>query len=343
MSHELDSTNGVTSFVTARKPAWHRLGTVFPTVLTAEEALREAHLADWNVRKLPVTATEVTEDGVEILDVPGFQAVARTNPITGKTQILGAVGDGYVHVQNESQVEFLQTLLDESGAFIETAGALRGGRQVFFTCKLPTTMLIGGVDEMSLYMAALNGHDGSMAFKSICTPVRIVCANTQHAALSQARQSWSRRHTTNAMAAIAEARKTLQLSWKFGETFRAEAERMIQTTLNDGEFDAIVKRLYGDVTDDDSPLQERRKIERLDVMHGLFSDAETQKNIRGTRWAAYQAISEYEDWMTPVRAGDDGMDMRRALRAVDGKGVQLKEKAFSLLSVPDTSSVLMLG
>lgn len=342
MPHELDRTDGVTSFVTARQSAWHGLGTVFSTVLTAEEALREAHLDGWDVRKLPVTASEVTEDGVEILDVPRFQAVARTNPINRKTEILGAVGDGYQHVQNEEQVEFLQTLVDESGAFIETAGALRGGRQVFFTCKMPETMTIGGVDEVALYLAALNGHDGSMAFQAIATPVRIVCANTQHAALRQAKQRWSRRHTANAATAIAEARQTLQLTWKFAESFQREAEKMIQETLTLGKFEEIIKGVYGDVQESDSRLQVARKNHRRDQLSELFADAATQQNIRGTRWAAYQAIGEYEDWKTPVRDGGDGMDARRALRAVDGKGVQIKEKAFSLLSVPEPQ-LLALG
>lgn len=57
MAHELDINDGVASFVTARVPAWHQLGTVFPTVLTPEQALQEAHLAGWNVRKLEMSAS----------------------------------------------------------------------------------------------------------------------------------------------------------------------------------------------------------------------------------------------------------------------------------------------
>lgn len=339
MSHELDITNDIASFVTARKPAWHRLGTVFPTLLTAEEALREAHLADWNVRKLPLQAVEMDENGVGTHDVERFYAAARTNPVTGKTQILGTVGEGYQHVQNEEQVAFLQALVDESGAFIETAGALRGGRQVFVTCKLPQAMTIGGTDQVDLYLSALNGHDGSMAFRTIASPVRIVCANTQHAALHTAKQTWSHRHTRNAAQAIEEARQTLQLGWKYAQGFEAEAERMIQQSLADAEFEKIIVRLYGEPDEaKDSPLQARRKIERLDVIRGLYHDAATQQGIRGTNWGAYQAVGEYEDWFAkvkaPATASDADRDARRALRAIDGDGVTKKEHAFQLLRVP---------
>lgn len=335
MAHELDITNDQASFVSARKPAWHRLGTVFPTLLTMEQALTEAHLADWNVRKLPLQAIELSEDGVSTMELGDFRASARTNPITGKTEVWSPVGKNYVHVQNEEQVAFLQALVDESGAFIETAGALKGGRQVFFTCKMPETMLIGGVDRIDLYLAALNGHDGSMAFRGIATPVRIVCANTQHAALQSAVQSWSRRHTTNAKASIEEARKSLQLTFTYAEAFEAEAERMIQQAMTDAAFESIIEKVFGKPDEaKDSDLQQRRKIERLDVVRGLFHDAETQANIRGTNWAAYQAIGEYEDWFAKVRGADEDKDARRALRAVDGKGVQVKERAFDLLRIP---------
>lgn len=66
MPHELDSTNNVVSFA-ARSDAWHRLGQIVGHAMTAEEALREAHLANWNVRKMPLQVPrepEITEDGV---------------------------------------------------------------------------------------------------------------------------------------------------------------------------------------------------------------------------------------------------------------------------------------
>ena len=57
----------------------------------------------------------------------------------------------------------LNHLVDASGASFDTAGSLRGGRQVFVTMCLPETILIGGVDELDLFIAALNSHDGNSA------------------------------------------------------------------------------------------------------------------------------------------------------------------------------------
>ena len=49
--------------------------------------------------------------------------------------------------------------------------------------RLPQHLSIGGTDRVDLNIAALNSHDGTSAFRLLVTPVRVVCANTQHAAL----------------------------------------------------------------------------------------------------------------------------------------------------------------
>ncbi|MFE4394551.1 MULTISPECIES: hypothetical protein [Streptomycetaceae] len=42
--------------------------------------------------------------------------------------------------------------------------------------------------------------------------------------------------------------------------------------------------------------------ERRDRPHHLFAEADTQDNIRGTRWAALQAVVEFEDYFRTVKA-----------------------------------------
>ncbi|MEU9713878.1 DUF932 domain-containing protein [Streptomyces sp. NPDC047976] len=92
-------------------------------------------------------------------------------------------------VQDEEHAEFLNHLVDESGAHFETAGSLRGGRQVFLTMKLSRSMTTGRSDAVDLYIAAFNSHDGSSAFRTVVTPVRVMYANTLRAALRDGRSS----------------------------------------------------------------------------------------------------------------------------------------------------------
>lgn len=171
MAHELDSTNNVVSFANSRPDAWHRLGQSVNHTMTAREALEAAHLAGWNVRKMPLqVALEpvVTADGVSTpapLSVPDHYATVRDNPIVpGRIDVLGVVGSKYEPLQNEASCDLLNALTDQGGAVFETAGALRGGRETFVTMKLPEAMTFDGVDgskdRTEFYLAALNSHDG---------------------------------------------------------------------------------------------------------------------------------------------------------------------------------------
>ena len=89
MAHNLDQiAEGIHSFVSARENAWHRLGTVLESTFTAEEAMTHAHLGGWNVRKLPLTATQmdIKCDGLsyEILEKALAQAKAGREHILGE-------------------------------------------------------------------------------------------------------------------------------------------------------------------------------------------------------------------------------------------------------------------
>lgn len=348
MSHDLDTTDGITSFVTARQPAWHRLGTVFDTEMTVAEALDAAHLAGWNVRKIPllgretVEDVEITGDGVtattRTVDVTesNWRLAVRDNPITGAVESFGPVGRNFVHVQNEEHGEFLETLLDMSGArFLTTAGALKGGAQVFYCAKLPETMLIGGVDRTDLYITAMNGHDGSMAFGVIASPVRVVCANTQAAAIRSAAQKWTTRHTKGAPSAIAAAREGLDLVHRFDAAFEAEAERMIQEQLTLAEFDKITAGLFDvKAPEDESPRERTYRENRANILHTIWH-GDTVANIADTRYAGYNVITEYVDHYAIARGkSEDAQAAGRAYSALLDRGATLKSRAFDAFRVP---------
>jgi phage/plasmid-like protein (TIGR03299 family) len=329
MAHEIDTTNGVSSFVSAREPAWHRLGTVLDHRFTAEEAMAAAHLGGWNVRKAPLTA--LTDDG--IMEVPREYASIRTNPVTGRVDILGVVGESYTPIQNEAHAELLNTLVDESGAHFETAGALRGGRETFVTMKMPETMRLGpSGDALDVYLSALNSHDGRSAFRFLVTPVRIVCANTQEAAIGAAKASFSIRHTVNAPNLVGEARDAMGLTFAYVDAFEREAEAMIARTLQDAELAAFADRLFRVNDAPSARIEKARRLHAVEVLR-LGRHSETLGDVKGTAWGAYQAVTEYVDHVMPVRGG--GVDQRdaRAVRTLSGEGASTtKLRAFALLA-----------
>ena len=331
MAHDLETWfDGTASFISAREHAWHRLGTVLPAEFDAAQAMSRARLGGWNVRTMALqTAPVLSDDGVfGAMAVPDQFATVRTNPVSGDVDVLGVVGRGYTVIQNEEHADLLNRIVDEGGAHFETAGSLRGGRSVFLSMKLPGTMNIGGIDPVELYLIALNSHDGTSAFRLLVSPVRVVCANTQALALRRAQSSFSIRHTSGAKGNIAQAREALGLTFKYAEVFEREAEQMIQASLTNAQFGQIIGKLWA--TESESKRSATITANRADVLTGLFADAPTNANIRGTRWAGYQAITEYLDHFAPVQSGTDTARAERV--ATGGTVTTVKTRAFEMLA-----------
>ena len=332
MAHQIETQGHQAAALFARVDPWHRLGTtVAGQAFTAEDAMTLGHLGGWRVRKVPLTAAETSADGVTTMDVPGF-ATVRTNPFTGAPEALGVVGAGYTPLQNEEHADFLNTLADASGAVFDTAGSLRGGRQVFVTMRLPQHLSIGGTDRVDLNIAALNSHDGTSAFRVLVTPVRVVCANTQHAALRDHVSSWSIRHTRNAKAAVQAARDSLGLTFAYVEAFQAEAERLIDTATTDAQFFDLVANLFG-TPENDAPARLRRAhTQRHQILARLWHDADTQTGIKGTAWGAYQTVTEYVDHYAPVRTRHDPATARAVRLLTTEEPARLKARAWAALT-----------
>ncbi|MBN3459772.1 DUF945 domain-containing protein [Mycobacterium sp. DSM 3803] len=346
MAHELDSTRGVYSFANSQTDAWHRLGQSVGHAMTGQEAMEAAHLAHWNVRKMPLVIPRepvITADGVTTpppIPVPDMFATVRDNPIVaGQIDYLGVVGGKYTPVQNEASCAVLDALTDESGAHFETAGALRGGRETFLTMKLPKTMTFeghdGSKDRTDWYLAALNSHDGSSKFRLLLTSVRIVCANTQAAAIDGAVSTYGIAHTGSAHVAIQQARTALKLAWRYMDAFETEAASLYAAPMDIDEVRHFATRLLKADDKDASATARRGRQEQANGIVKLWTSSPTVAPIGGTRWAAYNAVTEYLDHVQPVRGArtNRAASDTRALRAVTpGSSAQaLKVAAFRML------------
>ncbi|MCM4078259.1 DUF932 domain-containing protein [Paractinoplanes hotanensis] len=329
MPHELETfSDGTTAFASARLSAWHQLGTVTQHTMKAEEIMAAAQLGDWGVRTIPTVGIDIV-DGFEVrIPADDRRMTVRRNPVTGATEYLGIVGTDYTVVQNEQCAEMLDRLVDQvGGAHFETAGSLRRGKSVFVTLKLPNAMEIAGVDRMDLYLIGTTSHDGTAALRVDASPIRVVCANTQRAAFAHAVGHYTFRHTSNVNSQISQAREALGLMWKYMETFEQAAERMLNEALTMREFEKIVDQVWP-VKDNASEKTQRNAKERLGTLKYLIREADTQKAIAGSRWAGYQAITEYLDHFQPAKD-----ETARANRVLTGTTGELKLTAFDLLKV----------
>lgn len=315
MAHNLDTTNGQTSFVSAREDAWHSLGTVLPDAFTAEQAMEHGLLGGWDLRKTPLT----TEVGGQKIIVPRQYAVVRNNPVVRKQiDVMGVVGEAYTVIQNEELAGLLNALVDESGAHFETAGAIDGGRKVFITMKLPGNIRVGGVDRVDNYIAAMTSHDGSTSTQLMVTPVRVVCENTLNMAFSNHSNMFRVRHTVGAhKILIQQAREALDFTFDYLEEFQSQADQLINTTMTQMQFEELITREFG--APKDAPASTVTRTEnKLDEMTQLFADAHTHEGVRNTAWAGLNALTEWYDHFSPVRgtsagANEEELRSRKAL------------------------------
>lgn len=329
MSHELDITGGTAFFADSRNDAWHQLGQQVDRTMTAAEALEYAHLARWNVRKMPAWTSD--EDGNLIPMVNRF-ATVRTNPITQDTEYLGDVGSRYQVIQNEELVNFMDALVDESGAHFETAGSLRGGTQVFATLKVPSYMTFngkGGVqDRTDLYIAVMNSHDGCGLLGVMITPVRVVCANTQAAAIASAKSRWAVRHTAGALNAIEEARQALNMSFAYGDAFAEEMQKLIDHEVEIEEAERLINSIFAVEEAETEKARNGRLDNAAQVMTGL--NLKTVIGFEDTRYGLYNAVTEWVDHRMEVKEGVIGAPAEGLILGSSYR--ELKERAFTILS-----------
>ena len=321
MAHEIETfTDGTAALFTARQDAWHRLGTVTTDCLTAQQVMDVAYLGDWDVRKEQIQAVE---SGAV---VPNKWATTRRHPKTGRREVLGMVGSSYQVVQNEQACALLDFIVDETGAHFETAGSLRGGREVFVTMKLPDTMRVAGVDTMDLYLAMCTSHDASRLGRVLCTPVRIVCANTQAAAFANNVGEYTFRHSGDIEGKLTDVREALHLVPVYLDQFQEEAEKMIDKQLAWDQLQRIADELWP-LGDDDPEAAFLKKMARERDLKYLFEESPTQDTIRGTAWGGYQAITEWLDHKQPAKS-----DYHRANKVLaDGTVTATKKRAFDLI------------
>ena len=350
MAHELDTTDGVTSFADSRTrtingvevtDAWHRLGTPVGHLMTVDEALDAAHLRGWDVRKEPLVANVETEDGsVLALPVPDRHAVIRTNPVNQKAEALGVVGNRWTPFQNEDTTALLSAIVDEGGAHIETAGALRGGRDTFVTMKLPDSMefrspTTGELDVTELYINVLNNHTGEYPLRGLISPVRIVCANTQRMAEGAARSTVSLRHTGDPKARLAEIRALLGLTFAYRDTFVEQCETLIARSVDNVVVLEVIEDVFGVNAATTEKQAEGRKETALTVLDN-YLNSPTVAPFMGTAFGVYNAVTEYLDHQAPLAGGklltEEEAAIRRAQRTLQSVDLgTMKANAMSAL------------
>jgi hypothetical protein len=154
------------------------------------------------------------------------------------------------------------------------------------------------------------------------------CSNTERFGLRDAATKWTVRHTTNAPERVQEARKTLGLSLKYAEAFKAEEEKLAQTEIEIREFEALMADLWPEP--DEPTLRQRNRIaRRKDGLRETFA-TETRRAGR-TAYAAERAVTGWLDNAAPRSVTGDRLAAARATAVLEDADGALKSRAHQRL------------
>jgi phage/plasmid-like protein (TIGR03299 family) len=324
MPEDLAVINGEVAMAYAGDTPWHRLGTRMSSTADVAEALAAAHL-NWKVVLKPLFYLDEAQEPVY---VKSRRAVVRDVD----EMLLGTVGSDYAPVQNADAFGILADACQHFGVTIESAGALGAGAQTWMLAKLPHSIEPVEGDEVRGYFLVRNGHDGSVAYEAIPTPIRVVCQNTLNAALDHAGgahtlrgRAFRLKHTTNVNQRLEQVKNLVNNLIKAmnqtGETF-ATLARAKMTPQQVAEY---IKSVLPDQGDKPSAkLQQKRKDIGMLVWAAPGAELAGADGDGATAWAAYNAVCAYIDHVRPAQAKNAKAILRADQSALFGSGLALK-------------------
>lgn len=321
MPHEIDTTTGRAAAMFVGTPAWHGLGTVIEKAATSRDAIKLAGL-DWTVEQWPLHATD--PDSWNTVNAADHLANVRTDT----KSVLGVVGKGYHVFQNREAFDFFDSIVGDKLAMYETAGSLKGGRRVWMLASIPKEYRAGRDDLIKPYVLLVNSHDGSTALRMIPTTIRVVCQNTLNLALSHAgSEGIAIRHRPSLDDRVREARQKLGVIAARFDQFDDELHAMLNTAMTGSRLNDYFDDLLPSAGTD---RQEKSRVETLAAFNGNFeNETNTLPGVRGTAWAAYNAVSEWADHQRKFRGKSAQAKAENRLSSVwFGASNTLKQRAY---------------
>ena len=320
----INELTGQAAFFSANgKPAWHQLGQVLDSPLTAKEAIKEAQL-DYYVAKVP-------------LYLPNSQQaenVFATMRMDTQQQ-LGVVGNRYEVVQNKDAFKFFDPIVDRNEAIYETGGALGNGEKVWIMAKLPDHFYVPGTssdDTIETYIVLFNTHDASYPVTAFTTDVRVVCNNTLMFALRGATNKVTIRHTASAEESLKEAHKILGITNKLNEELTDIWAEMARTEVNDKMIESYLDTILPipESSEEEEKKRNAPKIKRFrtEVIESFVAGAgQDMPGVRNTVYGLYNGTTYWLDHVKNYRNGIDG----RLKGIWIGSGADLRQKSFDTL------------
>lgn len=292
---------------------------------TAEDVIIKAGL-DWEVAKCPLVAKMPFDGTIDMMSHPVEESFVRGSDLyrdcpnayatyrTDKNIPLGIVKEKYTEVQNIDAFSFFNNAIGRDKAIWQTAGFFGNGERIFVSAKLPDSIYVNGQDPVDNYLVFTTSHDGSSGVKILFTPIRVICENTLNAAIKNATNYVSFRHTASVHKNIDSAIELLGICKEKTEFLSEQYEAMSKLKLSDKDVNKYFLDLI--LTENEkfalyetghTPEQLIAKnwqavedsgisMKKVNVLHNMreyYEIGPGQKQYLGTGWGAYNAVTGY--------------------------------------------------
>ena len=308
------------SYAVKGVPWSNGIGTNVEDCTTTSDVMTKAGL-DWRVAKCSLLAempvfgnTSVNNEGfvhgtANYVECPNAYAIYRTD----KNIPLGIVKERYTPVQNIDAFSFFDNAIGKDKAIWQTAGCFGYGQRVYVSAKLPKKIFVEG-DVIDNYLVFITSHDGSIGVKILYTPIRFICSNVLNAAIKEASNYISFRHTKSVHDNLSIASEILAMTNHKIENIAVEFNRMKKIKMSDAQAQAVFANVV--LTEDEQykitltghTVQQivlrdwraindagisMKKVNVLSEMNNYYFSGVGQKEIIGTGYGVYNAINGY--------------------------------------------------
>lgn len=218
------------------------------------------------------------------VEAQGYYYIIRTDTL----DILGQCKGRFVPLQNSVLVEIAQPLLDQKRAAIDTIGSFDNGARVWILLKLIGFGHNITVDDyIEHYLLLMNGHDASTSIQMGIIPFRLACTNMLHKVGGHMEKF---KHTETAEEMVKYFHQKLLEYIKQIPDHMKELRSLVEINCDRDQFIVYARKIFFPNKKGDLPTRSGNIINRL---VDLFEKGRGQHLVRGTAYAAYNAISEY--------------------------------------------------
>jgi phage/plasmid-like protein (TIGR03299 family) len=229
--------------------------------------------------------------------------------------------------------------------------SLQEGKRIAITAKIKDG--IGSVlsgDDVELYVVLYNSHDGTLQVGMMFSNIRVVCANTLGAAISDRKRkgdyaqfekgddlavtakSVRAKHTKNLHQNMALVQGTIDVAKRDFNLTLEQYRNMAKTPMNEALFREYLCRVY-DYDVEMKPNAQGKTIKDMRGYNQILKNFEAGvgidiKGVKGTLWQGYQAVTQH---ITHAKDGSALDDQRKRLNQIlFGTAADLTQKAHNV-------------